>query len=70
MLRFIPVVIVPRILFVSIFNLRSGPVLRDPMIRGKSHLDVLPNLAAVWSFTFIFIVLAMADLSKFRRGWG
>lgn len=85
MLQFIPIVIVPQILFAGIFNLRSGPewinalsyafpltyagqALRDLMIRGKTLLDVLPNLAAVWGFAVVFIVLAVVGLGKFRRG--
>lgn len=87
MLQFIPIVIVPQILFAGIFNLRSGPAwinalsyvfpltyagqaLRDLMIRGKTLLDVLPNLAAVWGFAVVFIVLAVVGLGKFRRGQG
>lgn len=85
MLQFIPVVIVPQILFAGIFNLRSGPTwlnilsyffpltyagqaLRDIMIRGRSLFDVLPNLAAVWGFAFLFLTLAVLGLGKFRKG--
>lgn len=87
MLQFIPIVIVPQILFAGIFNLRSGPAwinvlsyffpltyagqaLRDLMVRGKSLMDVLPNLSAVWGFAFLFIVLAVVGLGKFRKGKG
>ena len=85
MLQFIPIVIVPQILFAGLFNLRSGPewikilsyafpltyagqALRDLMIRGKTLAYVLPNLAAVWGFAALFIVLAVVGLGKFRAG--
>ena len=85
MLQFIPIVIVPQILFAGIFNLRSGPawintlsyifpltyggrVLRNLMVRGRSLADVLPDLAAVWAFAFLFLALAVIGLGKFRKG--
>jgi ABC-2 type transport system permease protein len=85
MLQFIPVVIVPQILFAGIFNLRSGPAwvrvlsyffpltyagdaLRDLMIRGRSLVSVLPDLAAVWGFCALFLALAVIGLGRVRRG--
>jgi ABC-2 type transport system permease protein len=84
MLQFIPIVIVPQILFAGIFNLRSGPAwmslvsdifpltyagraLRDLMVRGRSLVSVLPDIAALWAFGALFLLLAIRGLGRYRK---
>lgn len=60
MLQFIPLVIVPQVLF-------AGNALRDLMIRGRSLASVLPDAAALWAFGAAFLALAVRGLARYRR---
>jgi ABC-2 type transport system permease protein len=79
--QFIPIVIVPQILFSGILDLReasqwvqwlsqvfpltyAGQALRQVMLRGRTLLDVLPQLCVVLAFALAFMGLNSLALRK------